>query len=103
MRSATSHPRRPDQRVSRRRLNSGPHFRAGHDAAAAGKLTAALAVVEVERRALIWTEDTALPSGVDRERLLGAGQPTLLSAPRPGRGLRPADLDAVPEFCAACA
>jgi hypothetical protein len=57
------------------------------------KLAAALAVVR-SGRPLIWTDDDAIPvDGPDRAALDGAG--ALLIAPKPGRGLRPDDLDRI--------
>jgi hypothetical protein len=62
---------------------------------------AALQVVETERRPLIWTDDDAIPLGGPlRRRLNASGQPLLLIAPDPTRGLQPADLDAVTDFLA---
>jgi hypothetical protein len=62
---------------------------------------AALHVVETERRPLIWTDDDAIPLGGPlRRRLQASGQPLLLIAPDPNRGLEPADLQAVTEFLA---
>lgn len=63
------------------------------------KLRAALDVVEVERRPLIWTDDDAIPvHGPELERLLGAGPPVLLLAPGSGHGLQPEDLTAIDDF-----
>jgi hypothetical protein len=66
------------------------------------KLRAALHVVEVERRPLIWTDDDAIPtSGPDLGRLQDADVPVLLLAPDPYEGLRPEDLTRIDEFLAA--
>lgn len=63
------------------------------------KLAAALYVVEVERRPLIWTDDDAIPvGGEDRRRLEEAGVPVLLLAPDPFEGLTPGHLDAIDAF-----
>ncbi|MDQ1288640.1 MAG: hypothetical protein QG622_2206 [Actinomycetota bacterium] len=65
------------------------------------KLEAALHVVEVERRPLIWTDDDAIPmAGEDRRRLEDAGVPMLLLAPDPFEGLTPAHLEAIEAFLA---
>ncbi|AVT39407.1 hypothetical protein [Plantactinospora sp. BB1] len=61
------------------------------------KLAAAHAVLAAGRT-LVWTDDEAIP---DRDRLLDravARGHALLIAPDPGRGLRPADLDAIETF-----
>jgi hypothetical protein len=66
------------------------------------KADAALEVVEGEGRALIWTDDDAIPlSGPLLDRLNSAGPPILLVAPNPRRGLQAADLDRIDEFLAA--
>lgn len=63
------------------------------------KLDAALHVVEVERRPLIWTDDDAIPPpGPQRQRLEDAGVPILLLAPDPFEGLGPSDLDRIDAF-----
>jgi hypothetical protein len=63
------------------------------------KLKAALHVVEVERRPLIWTDDDAIPlAGPDRSRLEDAGVPVLLIAPDPYQGLGPSDLERIDSF-----
>lgn len=63
------------------------------------KLTAALRVVEVEQRPLVWTDDDAIPGfGLFRDRLMNAGVPVLLVAPQPNRGLQPEDVDAIRAF-----
>lgn len=65
------------------------------------KLAAALQVVEVERRPLIWTDDDAIPTGgPELERLLEADVPVLLLAPDPYEGLRPEDLTRIDTFLA---
>jgi hypothetical protein len=66
------------------------------------KLAAALHVVEVERRPLIWTDDDAIPmAGADRQRLEDAGVPLLLLAPDSFEGLRPEDLTQIDAFLTA--
>jgi hypothetical protein len=68
------------------------------------KLAAALHVVEVERRPLIWTDDDAIPiAGEALERLQDAGMPLLLVAPDPFEGLRPEDLERIDAFLASLA
>jgi hypothetical protein len=63
------------------------------------KAKAALEVVETERRPLIWTDDDAIPAGGPLlRRLQASGQPLLLIAPDPRRGLQPTHLKAVTEF-----
>ncbi|GGR89470.1 hypothetical protein GCM10010169_37120 [Micromonospora fulviviridis] len=63
------------------------------------KRAAARAVVAAGRR-LIWTDDEALPTaGPDRDALTADGR-ALLIAPRPSRGLQPADLDRIAAFAA---
>lgn len=65
------------------------------------KVAAALHVVEVERRPLIWTDDDAIPMlGATRLRLEESGVPVLLIAPDPYVGLTPADLDRIDAFLA---
>ena len=65
------------------------------------KLAAALHVVEVERRPLIWTDDDAIPvMGPERDRLEQAGVPVLLLAPDPHTGLGPADVERIDAFLA---
>ncbi|MFY1686902.1 hypothetical protein [Plantactinospora sp. WMMB782] len=61
------------------------------------KLAAARAVL-AGGRTLVWTDDEAIPAG-DRvlDRAVARGI-ALLIAPDPGRGLRPADLDAIEAF-----
>ena len=67
------------------------------------KLLAALHVVEVERRPLIWTDDDAIPiSGTQRRRLEEAEVPVLLLAPDPYAGLGPDDLEQIDDFLAFC-
>lgn len=63
------------------------------------KIDAALHVVEVERRPLIWTDDDAIPpAGEVRRRLEEAGVPVLLLAPDPFEGLTPRHLDVIDAF-----
>jgi len=63
------------------------------------KLWAALQVVEIERRPLIWTDDDAIPLfGAQRHRLEEAGVPVLLLAPDPFVGLTPGDLEQIDDF-----
>jgi hypothetical protein len=63
------------------------------------KLAAALHVVEVERRPLIWTDDDAIPvSGPQLHRLEYAEVPVLLLAPDSYEGLGPDDLDQIDAF-----
>ncbi|GAA3341400.1 hypothetical protein GCM10020358_32580 [Amorphoplanes nipponensis] len=63
------------------------------------KLAAARAVL-AEGRRLVWTDDEALPPpGPERDELAGDGR-ALLIAPRPLRGLQPADLDLIEKFAA---
>lgn len=70
----------------------------------AAKQAAALAVVEVERRPLVWTDDEAIPDDSEfHARLRSAGQPLLLLAPHSSRGLREEHLDAVTAFTHRCA
>jgi len=62
------------------------------------KWRAALDVVEVERRPLVWTDD-AIPSLGRQLRRLGAGGlPVMLVAPDPFTGLQPEHLDAIEAF-----
>lgn len=68
---------------------------------AALKLQAALDVVEVERRPLIWTDDSAIPDdGPEMDRLMDAGVPVLLLSPGSRQGLQPDDLAAIDDFLA---
>jgi len=63
------------------------------------KLSAALHVVEIERRPLIWTDDDAIPvMGTQRRRLEEAGVPVLLLAPNPYEGLTPEHLERIDDF-----
>ena len=63
------------------------------------KLSTALHIVERERRALIWTDDDAIPTrGPEHDRIAGAGVPCLLVRPNSRMGLQPADLDAIEQF-----
>jgi len=65
----------------------------------ARKTRAALAVVEVEGRALVWTDDDAIPvGGPARKRLDGSGQPSLLIAPDTVHGLTPDQMHRVADF-----
>lgn len=69
------------------------------------KAEAAVAVLEAGRR-LIWTDDEEVGIAPDRCPALGdatAGGRALLIAPRSGRGLQPADLDAIEAFGQPCA
>jgi hypothetical protein len=71
----------------------------GAQAVDALKVAAALHVVEVERRPLVWTDDQVVPlGGALRERLEGAGVPVLLLRPRESRGLRPEDAELIRAF-----
>jgi hypothetical protein len=66
------------------------------------KLSAALQVVEIERRPLIWTDDDAIPiTGTQRRRLDESGVPILLLAPDPYEGLTPVHLKRIDQFLAA--
>jgi HAD domain in Swiss Army Knife RNA repair proteins len=66
------------------------------------KVAAALHVVEVERRPLIWTDDDAIPMlGSLRRRLEESGMPVLLIAPDSYEGLGPAHLERIDAFLAA--
>ncbi|MFZ0161306.1 MAG: hypothetical protein WAL50_19925 [Kineosporiaceae bacterium] len=63
------------------------------------KVCAALDVVELERRPLIWTDDDAIPgTGPLLDRLQAAGVPVLLLAPGSRIGLQPEDLDVIDDF-----
>lgn len=63
------------------------------------KLAAALHVIEVERRPLIWTDDDAIPvAGADRQRLEEAETPVLLLAPDPFEGLCPEHVERIDAF-----
>jgi hypothetical protein len=65
------------------------------------KLGAALHVVEIEQRPLIWTDDDAIPiMGTQRRRLEEAGVPVLLIAPDPYEGLGPVHLERIDAFLA---
>jgi hypothetical protein len=70
----------------------------------AAKYTAALHVVETERRPLIWTDDEVIPDDHDPacRRLREAGPPVLLIRSRPNRGLQPDHLDQIEAFTASC-
>jgi hypothetical protein len=64
------------------------------------KLNAAWAVL-AECRALIWTDDDAIPGeGPARDELEATGR-ALLIAPKSNRGLQPEDLNAIEEFARA--
>ena len=64
-----------------------------------GKLNAALAVVEEERRALVWVDDDAIPAfGLYRERLDNAPSGALLVTPRPTRGITSEEADLIEAF-----
>jgi hypothetical protein len=66
------------------------------------KVAAALTVVEIERRPLIWTDDDAIPiAGTQRRRLEEAGVPVLLLSPDPYEGLTPTHLERIDAFLAA--
>lgn len=80
-------------------------FRVGSDAdldPAELKLQAALHVVEVERRPLIWTDDDAIPGVEDilHRRIKDAGVPVLLLEPHTANGLQPEDVDEIDRFLA---
>jgi hypothetical protein len=63
------------------------------------KQQAALTVVEVEQRPLIWTDDDAIPSGgTVLRRLRRSGQPALLVVPDSRRGLLPEHVASIEEF-----
>jgi hypothetical protein len=65
----------------------------------AGKLNAALAVVEEERRALVWVDDDAIPAfGPYRDRLANAPSGALLVTPRPTRGITREEADLIESF-----
>ncbi len=65
------------------------------------KVHAALRVVEVERRPLIWTDDDAIPApGASRDRIMAAGVPGLLLEPHTRHGLQPDDLTRIDDFLA---
>jgi len=71
-------------------------------AADVAKLAAARAVLNVEGRRLIWTDDTVVPCPTDQADLhaeLAADGRALLIRPRLKRGLQPADLDLIEAFC----
>lgn len=71
------------------------------EASVARKVAAALHVVEVEQRPLIWTDDDAIPDdGPALARIDAAGLPALLVAPSSRYGLQPEDLDAIDDFLA---
>ncbi|CRK60373.1 hypothetical protein [Alloactinosynnema sp. L-07] len=63
------------------------------------KAAAALEIVEVECRPLVWTDDDAIPaSGPLIERLTAIGVPTMFVRPNPRHGLQPEDVRAIEEF-----
>ncbi len=68
------------------------------------KIDAALHVVEVDKRPLIWTDDEVIDAldADTRDRLVNSGVPTLLISPKSNRGLRPDDVDAITAFIADC-
>ena len=70
--------------------------------AESAKYAAALHVVEVERRPLIWTDDEAIPveGSPAHRRLREAGPRVLLIRPRSNRGLQPEHLDQIRHFLA---
>lgn len=88
--------RLPAFRTAFRGLGTSPAV-----AAPERKLAAALHVVEVERRPLIWTDDDAIPvAGTELDRLQDAEVPVLLIAPDSFEGLRPEDLRRIDAFLA---
>ena len=64
------------------------------------KYRAAIRVVEVERRPLIWTDDAAIPAdgSLAYARLTAPGVPLHIARPQLNRGLQPADLVAIEAF-----
>ena len=65
----------------------------------AAKLNAALAVVEEERRALVWVDDDAIPAfGPYRERLDNAPTGALLLTPRAIHGITSEEADLIEAF-----
>lgn len=71
--------------------------------ASAAKLRAALAVVELEGRPLIWTDDDAIPTeGPELDRLRDAPQLTLLLAPQQNRGLSRQHVEDIASFLDEC-
>jgi hypothetical protein len=86
--------RLPPLRTAFRGLGTAPSIGAPER-----KVAAALQVVEVERRPLIWTDDDAIPlSGALRQRIEEAGVPVLLLTPDPHVGLGPEDLERIDAF-----
>lgn len=76
-------------------------LRLGDHDSVARKVKAALDVVEVERRPLIWTDDDAIPDhGELLERLMDSGTPVLLLSPGSRQGLQPDDVAAIDDFLA---
>jgi hypothetical protein len=85
-----------------------PHFESAYEDPAPGrayapdglhagcKLAAAMRAIAEQRR-LIWTDDDAIPS-TWLARPDDLGDAALLIAPRPNRGLQPADMDAIGAF-----
>ena len=64
-----------------------------------GKLSAALAVVEEERRALVWVDDDAIPAyGAYRDRLDNASPGVLLVTPHASRGITSEEADLIESF-----
>lgn len=89
----------PDADQIERLLRLPPLRRAWTDhrhgpAARDAKFAAALTELEAGRR-LVWTDDEAIPTDPDRLAQLDGA---LLIAPEPGRGLQPADVDAIVAF-----
>lgn len=63
------------------------------------KVNASLAVVEEERRALVWVDDDAIPAfGPYRNRLDNASSSVLLVTPRPTRGITMEEADLIESF-----
>jgi hypothetical protein len=80
-----------------RALDEGDTISPGHTLHA--KVSAALAVLEEERRPLVWADDDAIPSfGPERARLENGPAPALLLTPSPGRGLTREDLNRIQTF-----
>lgn len=86
-----------------------PHWPAAYDGPYEGagpavptpwrKLDAAHAVLEDERRPLIWTDDDAIPTDGDDFERLTIGRPSaLLIRPAPHHGLQPDHLHAIEAF-----
>ncbi|WP_436492730.1 hypothetical protein [Actinokineospora sp. HUAS TT18] len=62
------------------------------------KAAAAIEIVEVERRPLIWTDDDAIPTHGPLIERLSIQLPTLFIRPDARRGLQPEDCAAISEF-----